>query len=501
MTRCMTTMIGGSALTALIAMAAVMTLPATAAETWVLNSQEDWTQQAAGMSNMEVKDGSLAATAEAGTFRSAVKEFTEKRSLKSIVFEQIPDWQNWTPVAAVGPSNLGDAPIFLALGPGDYWMFGRYKGMKKPAGFQPKPAKLEGFDVELQTTPDPHQYTASGGLEPNLGGYHAWQSRDMLNWVHHGNVTESFSVWATTAEYADGKLYIYYDYPNDQDPHLYIDDDLTDGKPGKNMGLAFADPSDGSDCGIIRDLQGRFHIIYEDWSPINASKHAWDSPLGGHAVSEDGIRDFKILPPAVDERTEPTGETATYRHPHWKQHPDWDTNIAEYQVHKPEQNAFGDWAAICVGGQYYLFCDFHPANGPMGVGWFTSEDINKPFRRVGKIGRGHPDPDIGFAEGRFYLITQTEQDFTSPGPWVEKVEARVGVDTTGDKQIDTWTDWTEVKETYDHTEGFAKQIKKVPASMDLSDLPAGHAVQFELRTTQTTENGVLPVVDRVVLEY
>ena len=56
----------------------------------------------------------------------------------------------------------------------------------------------------------------------------------------------------TSAEFADGKTYIYHDFPNDQDPHLVIDSDLTDGKPGKDMGMAFKDPTDGSDCAISR---------------------------------------------------------------------------------------------------------------------------------------------------------------------------------------------------------------------------------------------------------
>jgi len=468
---------------------------------WVVDSQEEWEAHTAGVTHIDVENGFAKPTGAEATFVSSIKTFAEKRAARSIVFEQSPDWQNWSRVAGVGPSNLGDAPILLCLGPDNYWMFGRYRGMKNPAGFTPRSVKLDGFDAELQTTPDPQQYNAPGGLQPNLGGYHAWQSRDMVVWVHHGNVTESFSVWATTAEYADGKTYIYYDYPNDQDPHLYIDKDLTDGKPGKNMGLAFPDPSHGSDCGVIRDLEGQFHVIYEDWSPINASTHAWDSPLAGHAVSDDGIEDFRILAPAVDERTKPTGEVSTYRHPHWKQHPAWDTNIGEYKVHRPEQNAFGDWAAICIGGRYYLFCDFHPAKGQMGVGWFTSESLDKPFQRCGKIGRGHPDPDIGFAEGRFYLVTQMQSDFTSPGPWVEKVVARVGVDTDNDHKIDTWTDWAEVKETYDHMEGYAKQIKKTPAAMDLSTLAAGYAFQFEFKTSPAAGNGVLPVMDRVVLQF
>ncbi len=61
--------------------------------------------------------------------------------------------------------------------------------------------------------------------------------------------------------------------------------------------------------------------------------------------------------PAVDHRTKPTGETAEYLHPHWvKEDPKrFSTNVAKYQVHEPEQDAYGDWASIAIGGQYYLF--------------------------------------------------------------------------------------------------------------------------------------------------
>lgn len=208
------------------------------------------------------------------------------------------------------------------------------------------------------------------------------------------------------------------------------------------------EPSPGSDSGVIRDKEGRFHIIFEDWSPINASQRSWDSPLAGHAVSHDGIKDFKFLRPAVDNRTKDTGKIAEYKHPHWLQHPDWKTNIGKYNVHKPEQEAYGDWAAICIGTQYYLFGDYDPASGGhMSVGWFTSPDINQAFVWCDKIGNGHPDPDIGFAEGRFYLITQQQIDYVSPGPWVEKVEGRAGVDTDGDGTLDKWTDWSEVRES------------------------------------------------------
>lgn len=285
----------------------------------------------------------------------------------------------------------------------------------------------------------------------------------------------------------------------DKDPHLIIDADLTDGMPGKDMGMAFDDPSHGSDCAIIRDLDGKFHLISEDWSPIDASKHAWDSPLASHAVSSDGLGNFKLLAPPVDQRTQPTGRMGTFKHPHWtKEDPkNFPSNVAEYEIHEPAQNAYGDWAAIAIGGQYYLFGDFEPAGSKaMSIARFTSADINKPFAFCGSFGSGHPDPDICFAEGRFYLINQTKNDYISPGPWVERVEARVGVDTDNDGKINEWTPWQEVREKYDYIPGFSKQVAKAPATLDLSKLPAGYGFQIELKTTDTTENDSKPILDK-----
>ena len=482
-------------------LALILTTSAWAEDKWVIDSQDDWTAAMSEHSNLEIKDGLAVPNDKVAVFTSKVRRFDQKRQAKSIVFEQSPIWQNWNPVDNLGPQNLADAPVFLVIGPNNYWVLGRYGGKRNKA-FEPEPATLDGFETNLQTTPWPGQFDAPGGLKKGLGGYHAWQSRDMINWVHHGPVTEGFSRWVTSAEQKDGKIYIYYDYPNDQDPHVYIDEDLTDGKPGKNMGIAVKDPSHGSDAGFIRDKQGRFHVIYEDWSPINASKRSWDSPLAGHAVSDDGVKDWKFLDPAVDNRTKDTGKIATYKHPHWLQHPDWDTNIGEYRVHEPEQEAYGDWAAICVGTQYYLFGDYDPAGGnTMSVGWFTSPSIDKPFSWCDKIGNGHPDPDIGFAEGQFYLFTQQSTDYTSPGPWVEKVETRIGVDTNNDGKLNEWTDWTEVKETYDYSQGLSKHVDKTTAQLDLTKLSSGYGFGFEMRMTDTTKNKSKPMVDRVTLTF
>lgn len=491
-----------------------ISLSSLAAESWTIANEADWKTALESSEGMQIENGNAFPEEKSGELRTKLQSFAEKRSAKSLSISQSPIWQNWIPIENLGPSNLSDAPVLLTMGPDDYWMFGRYgSGMprrKKGEKLQPQPeftpteATLEGFDIPLQTTRFPNQYNAPGGLKPGKGGYHAWQSRDMKNWVHHGPVTEGFSRWVTNAEMVDGNAYIYYDFPNDQDPHVYVDSDLTDGEPGENKGIAVKDPSHGSDAGFIRDLDGNMHVIIEDWSPISANKRSWDSPLAGHAVSATGLGDFVFGEPAVDNRTTPTGKIATYNHPHWaKEDPEnYKTNVAEYEIHEPEQEAYGDWAAIAIGGQYYLFGDYDPAGGhQMSVGWFTSPSINEQFTWCDHIGNGHPDPDVCFAEGQFYLATQQKTDYVSPGPWVETVSARVGVDTDNDKKVDQWTEWQEVKETYDYIPGFSKQIAKTPAELDLSSLPEGFGFQVELKVVDSTENKSKPMINGLSLSF
>lgn len=509
-----------SALLALTACVPKGTHSNLAQKSWIIGSQSEWNHQTASRSNLEYRSHQAHVIADQASFKSTLKRYQTKRSAASITIDQSPVWHNWHPMSNIGPSNLGDAPIMLTVAPGDYWMFGRYHRNQETKNFQAEAVKLKGYDLPLLTTPFPNQYDAPGGLKKKLGGYHAWQSKDMKHWVHHGPVSELFSVWATTAEYVDGKLYLYYDFPNDQDPHLYIDDDLTDGLPGKNMGLAFKDPSDGSDCTFIRDLDGNFHVIYEDWSPIDASRHSWDSPLAGHAVSSNGIDNFKILNPAVDERTQATGTFGEYPHPHWcledpKNFPGKPSTVdikhlsvkkgdirafAQYEIHEPKQDAFGDWASICIGGQYYLFGDYHAANAGIRVGWFTASSLDEKFEFCGAIGQGHPDPDIMFAEGKFYMATQMAQDYVSTGPWVGEVKVRVGVDTNNDGKINTWTNWQLVQENYDYITGFSKQIAKTPAQMDLRQLPDGYGFQIEL-DIKNTGQVANSIIDRIQLDF
>lgn len=485
---------------------------AVQADDWTINSADEWTQNVKSVQGATVAGGSVSPDEKTASVVTKIHTSAVKRSAGSLTVKQSAVWQNWSPIKNLGPANLGDAPVMLTVGPKNYWMFGRYGGIKPRApkgqprrpAFKAEPATVEGFDMPLQTTGFANQFNAPGGLKKSKGGYHAWQSRDMKTWIHHGPVTEGFSKWVTSAERIDGKTLIYYDFPNDQDPHVYVDEDLFDGEPGKNMGMAVNDPSHGSDAGFIRDLDGNMHVIIEDWSPISANKRSWDSPLAGHAVSQNGIDGFVFKKPPVDNRTNPTGMIATYKHPHWvKEDPsNYKTNVAEYEVHEPEQEAYGDWAAICVGGQYYLFGDYDPVGGhQMSVGWFTSSSIDEEFTWCDNIGKGHPDPDVAFAEGKFYLATQQKTDFVSSGPWVETVEARVGVDTDKDSTIDQWTDWMQVKESYDYIPGFSKQVATTPAQMDVSKLPAGYGFQVELRLTDTTENRSKPIIDGMTLSF
>ncbi len=99
------------------------------------------------------------------------------------------------------------------------------------------------------------------------------------------------------------------------------------------------------------------------------------------------------------------------------------------------------------------------------------------------------------------MATQQPTDFTSPGPWVETAEVRVGVDTDNDGKTDQWTDWKEVKEAYDYIPGFSKQVKKTPASLDVSSLSEGYGFQFEIKLTDSTDNKSKPILESVELGF
>jgi|GEM_PF-2126664 len=427
----------------------------TPGDTWTIDEQATWLAANGQSTNITFQDG-LAETENSGTFRSIVHSFPLLQQVESITFKQTSAWDSWTGISNVGPSEGRDAPVLLPLGNENYY------------------------------------FLALG----DTGGYHAWHSTDMVNWAARGPVTPpGDGRWVTSAEYREGQTYIYSDAPNDMTPHLFIDDNLDDGIPGTAMGAAFVKPSCGSDASFFRnDTDGLFHIIYEDWSPINARQNSWDSPLAGHASSADGLTGFihhEHLPP-VDHRTTPTGVMNSYTHPEGN---------CSYEEHLPAQDAYGDWTTIKVGEQYYLFADYDQHDAGIRVARFTSDSIYKEFDLVGSLGNGHPDPTVGFAEGQFYLITQQATDYVSPGPWVDGVEARVGVDIDGDQTIDQWTNWQSVQEKYDHKAGYARVVEVTPAQVDVSELNLGYGFQFEFRLDNALVADVSPLIDQVELKF
>lgn len=430
-----------------------------AADPWVIDGTEDWTRARETSENLNLSKGLATPSQKQAAFQSVVKSFDKKRKAKSLTFQQSPAWDNWTPVKNIGPKGTTNAPVFLPVADGDYWFFAAKRGAGR--------------------------------------GYHAWRSSDMKSWKHLGKV--AWSHWVTTAEYADGKIYLYYDEPNDQDPHLMLGENLDGEIKWTDKGEVLADPTHGSDAGVIRTEDGMFHLIYEDWSPINARQNSWDSPLAGHADSPDGIEGFRPHehPAPIDRRTKPTGKFGTYRHGFTSKKP------LKYEIHKPAQNAYGDYTLIKVGPRFYIFCDYDPHDEKMRVGYWSNDSLNSRFQWGGDIGMGfHPDPTIGFAEGKFYLIVQrAKQDYVSPGPWVEEVEARAGVDVDGDQTIDQWTDWQVVKERYSRKAGFARLVETAPASLDLSSLPAGLGFGFEFRTEDKTNNESQPILDRIEMTF
>ena len=153
-----------------------------AQDTWTIKTQAEWEQNIVSKNQLELKDGMISPTAKTATFQSQLKRFANKRSAQSITFEQSTVWENWNPIKNIGTRSMSGAPVFLSLGPDNYWMFANYRKKGREKG---EPATLDGFDIPLFTTETPNEFQASGGLKNSTVGYHAWQSRDMVNWVHH----------------------------------------------------------------------------------------------------------------------------------------------------------------------------------------------------------------------------------------------------------------------------------------------------------------------------
>jgi hypothetical protein len=111
-----------------------LTLTITASlfsKSWNIKSQTEWEKNLLLSEGIIIEEGLISPKGKAGHFKTKLKKFKAKKSLHSLTIRQSPVWQNWEEVPGVGPSNLKDAPVFLAKGPKDYWMFGRYSPPKR----------------------------------------------------------------------------------------------------------------------------------------------------------------------------------------------------------------------------------------------------------------------------------------------------------------------------------------------------------------------------------
>ena len=171
---------------------------------WTIDGADDWTRNIKSAEGAIVLDGSVSPKEKTAMVVTRLDASDAQRSAKSLTVTQSPIWQNWNPIENLGPVNLGDAPVLLTVGPDNYWMFGRY-GSGQPtasararsratrAGLQAGSRNARRVRHPTADHPIPESVQRAGWAEAGKGGYHAWQSRDMKNWVHHGPVTEGFS--------------------------------------------------------------------------------------------------------------------------------------------------------------------------------------------------------------------------------------------------------------------------------------------------------------------
>ena len=92
-------------------------------ESWSITTAAEWAAGVESSEGITIEEGVVSPSGKAGSLRTKMKSFKEKRSAKSLIIEQSALWQNWEAKPRIGPKNLRDAPVFLTKGPNDYWMF------------------------------------------------------------------------------------------------------------------------------------------------------------------------------------------------------------------------------------------------------------------------------------------------------------------------------------------------------------------------------------------
>ena len=481
----------------------------------IIDSSEEWAAAIDnGNSAFSVADGSATSLTNNSVFQSRVQSFTTKQTFEKLVIHQSKEWtiNKWGQPSVVDPElyddddvgpALGgdgdvDAPVFLLVQDGDYWVFDRQNG---------------------------------GGR-----AFHAYHSTDMENWEDKGIIGNGFD-WVTTAEFRNNTMFVYHDRPNDHDPSVvtfpYVpgssqvfdtngneingtnpstinnrqiavnDHGVILDKPEVTIGGETFSLAGGSDNCVFRDpSDGQFHIIHENWSRQNAQRFSFDSNIASQAISSDGIEGFVFdegtrpvdmpgnLLPASAGNASNGGNVETRTLDGIVYHIGAHPNRRHLFRLSDQLHAWGDWSMIKVGDTYYLFCDDDSEEEGIGLGYWFGNSLDEPFTYGGRLLDGlHPDPGVGFGEGNFLLMLQQNDndgiygnDLLSHGPWVQGIEAQAGVDIDGDGEIDEWSEWQDITESYFQLEGYSKAFGVEEATLDTSSLPAGFGVAFRMRS-------------------
>ena len=120
-------------------------------EQWSVDTTQDWLLTERESTGLRYDKGFALPDSDNGSYLSMVRTFETKRSAVYIQFKQSSVWHNWNPVSNLGPSNLQDAPVTLALGQDNYWIFGRYGDAGRRNG-QGGIKEKHGTDRALQET-------------------------------------------------------------------------------------------------------------------------------------------------------------------------------------------------------------------------------------------------------------------------------------------------------------------------------------------------------------
>jgi hypothetical protein len=166
----------------------------------------------------------------------------------------------------------------------------------------------------------------------------------------------------------DGKTYIYHDaFPTIQDPHVYIDDDLTDGKPAKHG------PRRTRRRTALTPASSAILRAASTSSTKTGRRSCQQTLVGfalaGHAVSDDGVTDWKLLPPAVDNRTSRPAKPRRTS-PHWAKTPGtkWHRHV---QRPRPGAGSITATGPPSPSGPMLSLRRLIRRRCEMAVGWFT----------------------------------------------------------------------------------------------------------------------------------